>query len=320
MYNKWKGINYTKKYVIPGNPNSEGQQDQRDYLKEANLAYHIDGYTILDNEAWNLYAKNIKALKSGYNCFLGFKIDTEKESKTWTKLNNCIISDVIDVSFKVNIKVASNKSGILYLGELINSMKTEFPGVFSVDHYTFTVTGLTKGKKYFFYIKNTSVNENARTGIYYQKTGEAPPPIIIDIGNPAIDRSSQQGGNITVVDRNNPANASGVINTIEIYCPVALYLVEVATFYVVSGNNLTTRDNVLIGNIGAGKTTKAVSLNVVAGDRLGIYWQYSFSKLVYTEEACAGIWWTSGDKIPCINQAFDVVVNYKFSIHGIGLG
>jgi hypothetical protein len=162
-------------YKIPKNPQTEIQQDQRDYMKNAVLAWHTDGYTIIDYEAWNLYTKNIKAKKTSFNCFLGFRINAEKSSKTWTKLTNCIISEIKGNNCIVEINVASDKTGILYIGKSKKVMMNKFIGIFSADHYTFTVTGLEKVTNYWFYIKNTSAGEEARTGIYNFKTTSEEP-------------------------------------------------------------------------------------------------------------------------------------------------
>ena len=98
----------------------------------------------------------------------------------------------------------------------------------------------------------------------------------IDIGDAAINRGSYANYGDTIIIKNNPANASGKIISIEIWANSNLSNVEVATFYVVSGNNLSTRDTHTIGSVTAGskQTFSGLDITGEAGDYLGAYWTY----------------------------------------------
>jgi len=76
--------------------------------------------------------------------------------------------------------------------------------------------------------------------------------IDIDIGAAATDRGATLITWGTRVFKDNPANASGKITSIEIWVNTTLVDVDIATFYVESGDNLSTRDWVNIGNVTAG--------------------------------------------------------------------
>ncbi len=316
IFRKRKGIKDAKKYVVPDNPKTEGQSKQRNYLKDAVLQWKTEGYSILDYSAWGLYASLQKKNLSGYNMFLRERINAAKASKTWTKLTNCNVYDVTGEGFKVDIDVESDLSGILYLGTSKYSMLKEFEGIFSVNKYTFTVTGLLKETKYYFYIKNTSIGEKGRTGVYCKKT-EIRIPIIVDIGCPAIDRPYYLTGPRTTINRGNPANATGIIKTIEIYADSDLSGCKVATFYVENGNKLTTRDYEEIGAVTAGsKQTFTVSLEVQEGDYIGMsYSNGVMERELYEEE---GVWHESIDQIPCYNHEFAIGVTWAVSLYGIG--
>jgi len=140
----------------------------------------------------------------------------------------------------------------------------------------------------------------------------------IDIGNEAIWRSGYtDGGLYTLVDRNNPANDTGKITTVEIYVNSAMTGVEVATFFVVSGNNLSTRDDESIGNVGTGYHSFPVNLDVNSGDYIGITW--TAGRLTWDpNETCTGIWSASGGKIPCIDYTFLTYSNRTISLYGTG--
>lgn len=138
---------------------------------------------------------------------------------------------------------------------------------------------------------------------------------IIDIGCEAIDRNSQRN-TATDINKTNPANDSGIIDTVEIYARAAMTNVKVATFYVVDGNNLSTRDYIYIGNVSVGYHQYNVNLNVVAGDYIGIYHSG------YIEVGTSGgdgYWYCNdSDMIPCTNQAFSYYPSYQISLYGTG--
>lgn len=142
---------------------------------------------------------------------------------------------------------------------------------------------------------------------------------VIDIGAPAINRSTDWGGGRTVILKDNPANLSGTITSIEIWAYHAITSCEVATFYVVSGNNLSTRDWENIGNIGYGyKVTKSVNLDVEEGDYIGIKIDSS-GDLSTDKTGGAGMWYKTGDYIPCTDVLFSSNDAYILSLYGTGV-
>jgi len=139
----------------------------------------------------------------------------------------------------------------------------------------------------------------------------------IDIGSPAIDRSSTRSAGITVIDQNNPANASGTITKIEIWADTVLVNCEVATFYNVGGTNFTTRDTHFIGNVASGlkQTYSGLDITVQAGDYIGIIFTAGTLELDLTGE---GYWYYMGDAIPCSDVTFTASANRTMSLYGIG--
>ena len=139
----------------------------------------------------------------------------------------------------------------------------------------------------------------------------------IDIGSLAIDRGVTLASNYTMIEKNNPANASGIITSVEIWANATLINCEVATFYVVSGNYLSTRDYEYIGTVTAGaKRTFSVDLNAKAGDYIGIY--YSEGSLD-GDSFGDGRWYYGSDVIPCSNQLFSSLSSKTMSIYGTGV-
>jgi len=138
----------------------------------------------------------------------------------------------------------------------------------------------------------------------------------IDIGMPAIDRAST-APEYTWVNIGNPANESGTITSIEIWANSALTNCEVATFYVVSGNNLSTRDTEVIGSVtGHSKQTFVVNLDVQVGDYIGAY--YTVGLLERDSSGFGGCWMNTGDCIPCTNITFTLRAGEAISLYGTG--
>jgi len=141
----------------------------------------------------------------------------------------------------------------------------------------------------------------------------------IDIGEVAKNRNFASSPGYTDVNIGNSANATGKINSVEIWAETDITGCEVATFYVVSGNYLSTRDSETIsGTITAGaKRTFTVDLDVVVGDFIGMY--FTSGKIEYDGEGYGGFWQLSGDNIPCTNTNFgNSYAGDAISLYGTG--
>lgn len=140
---------------------------------------------------------------------------------------------------------------------------------------------------------------------------------VIDVGEAAINRADTISAR-TIVFKNNPANLSGTITSVEIYAASALTACEFASFYVVSGDNLSTRDNVTIGDVSVGYTQHGVSFEIQAGDYIGIY--FSGGYLDAETTGGDGVWYSGSgvDLIPCTNQLFSTTTGYILSLYGTG--
>lgn len=142
--------------------------------------------------------------------------------------------------------------------------------------------------------------------------------IVIDIGSPAINRA-YGWDHRTIVAQTNPANESGTITSVEIWANTNMTGVEVATFYVVSGNNLSTRDTHAIGDVtgGSKQTFSGLSIDVQVGDYIGMW--YATGELEVDVTGGTGVWAVSDiDLIPCTNHTFTSYASYAFSLYGTG--
>jgi hypothetical protein len=138
----------------------------------------------------------------------------------------------------------------------------------------------------------------------------------IDIGAAAINRSTYTAIK-TYVGKENPANDTGSITSVEIWAYSTLSNCEVATFYVVSGDNLSTRDSETIGTVTSGskQTFSGLNMDVQTGDYLGTYFT---AGSLEKDSSGSGYWYATGDYIPCTNSTFNSTASVTISLYGTG--
>jgi len=136
----------------------------------------------------------------------------------------------------------------------------------------------------------------------------------IDVGSAATDRASASVPGYTFVDKNNPANASGKITSVEIYASSNMTGCIVATF-TADGDNLTARDSYEIGAVAAGsKQTFSVNLDIESGDYLGIYFE---SGRIERDNSGEGYWLLLGDYTDCTDTTFGFTADRTMSVYGL---
>lgn len=148
-------------------------------------------------------------------------------------------------------------------------------------------------------------------------------PQTIDIGTAADDRASSSTAAYTIVIRDNPANATGTLDTIEFFAEVGdVTNLQVGTFFVVSGLNLSTRDvDESLGTATAGVKTTFSSLNidVETDEWLGFdidTGRTSFNSGAGTQPLLRSDF---SDAIPCTNEAFEAQGDFVWSCFGTGV-
>jgi len=95
----------------------------------------------------------------------------------------------------------------------------------------------------------------------------------VDIGCEAIGRVGSMPAGYTALNKTKPAEASGIVKSIDIWANEDITGLRVGTFYTTDGNMLRCRaSQAIAGTITAGsKVTKAVSIAVEIGDYIGFY-------------------------------------------------
>jgi len=129
----------------------------------------------------------------------------------------------------------------------------------------------------------------------------SPPVADIDVGAIPIDRGGFYASKYTIVDVNNPANASGVLHSVKVHARTSMTGLRVGTFYITSGSPpyafLKCRDSELVGDVEAGaeRTFTGLSITVQEGDYIGCY--FALGDIDNTGSGFLGKWRVSGEYI-----------------------
>jgi len=142
---------------------------------------------------------------------------------------------------------------------------------------------------------------------------------IIDIGAGAINRASAQITDaFTYIDLNNPANADGILDVFKVWFNVNATGVKVGTFFG-SGSSYTSRGVATLGSVisGSEQIFTGLTIPVVAGDFLGIYWATGDLELDTT--GGAGFYFKAGDQFGAGAQTYTLSASAILSLFGSGM-
>ena len=147
-----------------------------------------------------------------------------------------------------------------------------------------------------------------------------PQPESIAVGSAAIDRAGFAGVNYTYILKDNPANATGSITQIETWLVTASTAFEVASFFLVSGTNFSTRDSETIGAVSSGskQTFSGLDMDITSGDYIGYYGGVTNGQVERDTSGGSGYWYGSPDLIPCTNNTFTSYATRDLSLYGTG--
>ncbi|MBA7537811.1 hypothetical protein ES705_30081 [subsurface metagenome] len=151
--------------------------------------------------------------------------------------------------------------------------------------------------------------------------------IDIDIGSPKIYLESWHHFGHTFIAKENPANGTGRITSLELRAQTDMSGVIIATFTKVNTKIFTARDHVHLADIPAAvpglSVTRTVdidgnpiSLDVVNGDYIGMYW--SGGDVEFETEG-VGTWHYAGDQTSCVGLEFAFGLGgLTISLYGTG--
>jgi PKD repeat protein len=147
----------------------------------------------------------------------------------------------------------------------------------------------------------------------------------LDVGAAASDRASASAtGGYTDISLTNPLNATGTLDTVEVFMEVAATGLKVGTFYG-TAPNFTCRSMVEIGNAAAGVketfTTDAsanpITLTGAAGDYVGYH--MDTGSMSYDATGGGGLYYASGDLCNVGNSGtYTLLADRNYSIYASG--
>ncbi|MBA7617107.1 hypothetical protein ES703_24418 [subsurface metagenome] len=146
-----------------------------------------------------------------------------------------------------------------------------------------------------------------------------PPESDIDVGADPIDRTDLYGMGYTLIDTNNPANASGILHTVKVYALGNIVGLRVGTFYATNGDVFKCRDSEFIGDVAAGaeRTFTGLSIAVEEGDYIGCY--YTAGAIECDKVGFLGLWGRYGEFIdPGDEAAQGFLEGAAISLYGYG--
>jgi uncharacterized protein (UPF0297 family) len=172
VFMSWKGIKDVRQHVIPANPQTAAQQEQRSFMTEAVDVFHETAYNALDMQAWDVLASTLGRAMSGFNAYVKRYIDAKVSGKTFTPIYGCTVTGVSESGFTVKVRSDLSSGVKLYIGTGKTMLGTEVSGTYNAGtkEWTFEVAGLSSGVTYYFQVASAVEGEEGQTGIYSQKT------------------------------------------------------------------------------------------------------------------------------------------------------
>jgi hypothetical protein len=140
----------------------------------------------------------------------------------------------------------------------------------------------------------------------------------IDVGTAAIDRPSLAPGSYTWLVKENPANASGVIDTVQFRIATSgTGTVTVGTFtYAGSSGKYSTNDYEDLGTFGEGySSVTGLNIDVLADDLLGSYTVHSFDR---TDSGGYGVFYKTGNYVGQDNITYSTSSGRTLSLYATG--
>lgn len=170
VYLGWKGLKTVRQYVIPANPQTDDQQQQRGYFTTAVGQWHTDGFTSEDVKAWNLLALALKEALSGFNVYIRLKVKALIAVVTWESFTEVSPGTPTATGATITAKTELLTACDVYYGTKITAMFNTEEGTPVAGDLSVELTDLTASTKYYFYIKDKQDPKAARTGIYSFET------------------------------------------------------------------------------------------------------------------------------------------------------
>jgi len=173
VYFPWKGIAAVRSYVVPANPDTQAQKDQRALMTAAVAEWHGAAYTAADITAWDRLAGIGAKIMSGFNDMVRRHIVEALLTNVWERIHHVTTPLIQANNFDVRVeKAAGGNTPVCHYG----TRKTHFPNTQAIgsdagDFWRTTIAGLTANTLYYLYIDvGTTATDYGRTGIFQVRT------------------------------------------------------------------------------------------------------------------------------------------------------
>lgn len=174
----WKGLDVVREYVIPSNPRTDPQIEQRGYFTEGVEAIHAgealpaDGILAVDKTAYALYGSTEATPRTWFNQILSRWCFAATRTEHREIFCSAVFTDPATTEITLELQNLQRpvETGFMYAGisKTALSKKVAADGVAGV--HTGVFTGLVKGTKYFFQFRPDKVVDDKyamRSGIYH---------------------------------------------------------------------------------------------------------------------------------------------------------
>jgi len=170
----WKGIKCVRKYVIPANPKTAGQQAQRSKLTAAVDQYHLTAFENQDITALRRYASIQSKPMSQFNIFCREHIKAAADGKEFHAFWGESTSNIQSTSMTV---AAKSDEGLtdpnIRWGYSATFMPTVVSCTETAGNYMASIVDATPGTILYFQFFDTGGAEAGISGIYTEKTKAA---------------------------------------------------------------------------------------------------------------------------------------------------
>lgn len=178
VYFPWKGINAVRKHVVPTNPKSTAQVEQRGWVTEAVEKIHTAmadaSYPVnaLDKSAFSLWASALGIVMTWFNCIVRYWVNSRVAGDSACIFTGAVVTPASgQVTLELHITAAVGAeptTGNIKYGtsptSLINTLVCTVADLATGKD----VTGLVNGTKYYFQYRPSTAGYTASySGIYH---------------------------------------------------------------------------------------------------------------------------------------------------------
>lgn len=178
VYFGWKGLDCVRSYVIPTNPKSTLQEEQRGFLRAAVLAIHTaqaiadTGLKELDAKAYALWASCFPKPRTWFNQIVKNWLDCAVHALDTLVFYNAVIDATPatgHIEFVIDSQIAPASGVNCYYGTTKTALINKVVATGTPPNYIFDLTPTVKDTKYFFQarVENGEMKYIPRSGIYY---------------------------------------------------------------------------------------------------------------------------------------------------------